>query len=108
MALTYNEERKLKQLIQLLTEEESIQAKHHMIDHYAVCRERDEKGRFLPNQVDDQLESTARELELRSIKLVKVRGSYGSYVVKDVKSDISEGIMILIISVMIVFTIFLF
>jgi hypothetical protein len=46
---------------------------------------RDEQGRFLPNPSGSRIEE---ELPLRSIRLVKVKGSYGTYLVKDWESYI--------------------
>ena len=43
-------------------------------------RLRDEQGRFLPNESRSEKKE---ELPSRSIRLVKVKGTYGTYLVKD-------------------------
>jgi hypothetical protein len=78
--LTMTEQERLIRILELLKEEQSI---HKGLD--VSVRQRDVQGRFLPN------ESASRNREespLRSIRLVRVKGSYGTYLVKDWESYI--------------------
>jgi hypothetical protein len=73
--LTMEEQQKLKRILELLDEKEVRTSK---ID--VSGRLRDEKGRFRPSS-DRQVEESKYESG-REIKLVKVKGTYGTYRVK--------------------------
>jgi hypothetical protein len=74
--LTMEEQQKLKKLLELLYDEKG--ERNSSID--VSGRLRDEKGRFRPSS-DRQVEESKYESG-REIKLVKVKGSYGTYLVK--------------------------
>jgi hypothetical protein len=73
--LTVEEQQKLKKILELLNEKE---VRNSSID--VSGRLRDEKGRFRPSS-DRQVEESKYETG-REIKLIKVKGSYGTYLVK--------------------------
>lgn len=70
--LTMEERKKFQKLLEMISEDDQ---KGPDVSN----RLRDPEGRFLPNPSESQEE----ESHLRSIRLVKVRGSYGTYLVKD-------------------------
>jgi hypothetical protein len=74
------EQERLIRILELLKEDQSI---HKGLD--ISDRQRDVQGRFLPNE---SALRTREELSLRSIRLVRVKGSYGTYLVKDWESYI--------------------
>ncbi|MGM7723752.1 hypothetical protein [Metabacillus sp. Hm71] len=47
-------------------------------------RQRDSQGRFLPKESQSEIKEESRSRSDRMIKVVKVKGSYNSYLVKDV------------------------
>lgn len=79
--LTINEKKKLKKIAELLNDQKSNPGRRKFnID--ITNRLRDKKGRFLPNHES----STRKESQLnldRPIKLMKVKDSYGTYVIKE-------------------------
>ena len=74
--MSMNERQRLIKILELLNEEEEIEQRKIDVSD----RLRDQQGRFLPSQSESK---TKEELHSRSIKLVKVKGSYGTYVVKE-------------------------
>ncbi|KIL71974.1 hypothetical protein [Bacillus badius] len=72
--LTIEERRQLKNLLELLNEEEETVNNRDVSN-----RSRDEKGRFLPKEELVLEESPSHSA--RKIKLVKMKGTYGSYFV---------------------------
>jgi hypothetical protein len=89
--LTLQEKQIIRALAQALQEEQRVNLAFHE-------RLRDENGRFLPK---DQLEELPSELdeeyEERNFKLVKIKGSYGSYEVKEDYLKASEIILFTIV-----------
>jgi hypothetical protein len=89
--LTPHETEKLRMILEILKEDSMYSRKQVDVSH----RSRDERGRFLPNDFNKQGELL---LELsdddppRQFKLVKVEGTYGTYVVKE-KMKISDVLM---------------
>jgi hypothetical protein len=89
--LTPHETEKLRMILELLKEDSMYSRKQVDVSH----RSRDERGRFLPNDFNKQGELL---LELsdddppRQFKLVKVEGTYGTYIVKE-KMKISDVLM---------------
>src|SRR5216117_77875 len=73
--ISMNERQRLIKILELLNEEETVQKKVVVSN-----RLRDEQGRFRPNQLESK---TKEELPLRSIKVVKVKGTYGTYLIKE-------------------------
>lgn len=73
--ISAEERKRLIKILEILNEEEIVQKKIDVSD-----RLRDEQGRFLPNQSESEIKE---ELPLRSIKLVKVKGTYGTFKVKE-------------------------
>lgn len=73
--LTAKEKQKLKQILELLDEKE---VKTIKID--VSGRLRDEKGRF--RSKSERQEEASKYASSRKIKLVKVKGSYGTYLVQ--------------------------
>ena len=73
--ISMNERQRLIKILELLNEEETVQKKIDVSN-----RLRDEQGRFRPNQSESK---TKEELPLRSIKVVKVKGTYGTYLIKE-------------------------
>ena len=73
--ISAEERTRLIKILERLNEEEIVQKKIDVSD-----RLRDEQGRFLPNQSESEIKE---ELPLRSIKLVKVKGTYGTFKVKE-------------------------
>ena len=71
--LSIDEQQKLQKLLGMISED--IQKGPDVSN-----RLRDQEGKFLPNPSESQEEE---EFRLRSIRLVKVRGSYGTYLVRD-------------------------
>lgn len=87
--LTINERAKLKEILKFISDEKPApKTSNRKISNIDVInRLRDEKGRFLPNhnqrsfiKEESQLESDRLD---KPIKLVKVKGSYGTYVIKE-------------------------
>ncbi|MED3553982.1 hypothetical protein [Cytobacillus praedii] len=78
--LSVEEQRKLLRLLAMMSEEDQEALK---TSPKVENRLRDQQGRFLPNE--SQLK-TKEEYHLRSIRLVKVKGTYGTYLVKDWES----------------------
>lgn len=66
-----------RQLLLLLEEEPSLKSVGPDVSN----RERDEKGRFLPDQRERKPVESRYE-SVREIKLIKVKGTYGTYKVK--------------------------
>lgn len=89
--LTINERAKLKEILKYISDEKPARKKsNRKISNIDVTnRSRDEKGRFLPNhesnpklliKEESQLESGKSD---KAIKLVKVKGTYGTYLIKE-------------------------
>lgn len=76
--LSIHEQDQLKRLLEIIGTEE-IEKREIQLD--VSQRLRDEKGRFLPSE--SPLNQTEEPLPGRSIKVVKVKGSYGTYVIKE-------------------------
>ncbi|HWK24887.1 MAG TPA: hypothetical protein VNS08_17880 [Ureibacillus sp.] len=74
--MSMNERQRLIKILELLNEEEEIEKRKIDVSN----RLRDQQGRFLPSQSESK---TKEESPSRSIKLVKVKGSYGTYMVKE-------------------------
>jgi hypothetical protein len=89
--MTPHEVEKLRMILEILKEDSVYHRPHIDVSH----RSRDEKGRFLPNDFNKQEELL---LELndddfpREIKIVKIKGTYGTYEVKE-KTKISDVLM---------------
>jgi hypothetical protein len=101
--LTPHETEKLRMILEILKEDSMYSRKQVDVSH----RSRDEKGRFLPNDFNKQGELL---LELsdddfpREIKIVKIKGTYGTYIVKE-KMKFSDIMVIggIVISLVIVY-----
>lgn len=78
--LSMGEIQKFQKVLEILSEENQ---KDIQTGPDVTNRLRDEKGRFLPNELQSE---TKEEYHLRSIRLVKVKGTYGTYLVKDWES----------------------
>lgn len=78
--LTWEEEKKLQRLLAMMPEEgyHSPEIPRTYLD--VSNRLRDQQGRFLPNESQSRIKE---EYPSRSIRLVKVKDSYGTYLVKD-------------------------
>jgi hypothetical protein len=66
-----------RQLLLLLEEDPSLKLAGPDVRN----RERDEKGRFLPDR-KERTPAASRYESVREIKLIKVKGTYGTYKVK--------------------------
>jgi hypothetical protein len=91
--LTPYETEKLRMILEILQEDSMYHRPQIDVSH----RTRDERGRFLPNDFNKQgellLDLSDDEDDLpRRYKLVKVEGTYGTYVVKE-KMKISDIMM---------------
>jgi hypothetical protein len=91
--LTTQEKEKLRMILEILKEDSMYHRPQIDVSH----RSRDERGRFLPNDFNKQgellLELNDNENDLpREFKLVKVEGTYGTYVVEE-KMKISDIMM---------------
>jgi hypothetical protein len=91
--LTPYETEKLRMILEILKEDSMYHRPQIDVSH----RSRDERGRFLPNDFNKQgellLELSDDEDDIpRSFKLVKVEGTYGTYVVKE-QMKISDVLM---------------
>lgn len=75
------ETQKLQRLLEVLSEDNQKDVQKQKLD--VSNRLRDERGRLLPHESKSE---TRVELPLRSIRLVKVKGTYGTYLVKDWES----------------------
>jgi hypothetical protein len=101
--MTPHEVEKLRMILEILKEDSMYHRPQIDVSH----RSRDEKGRFLPNDFNKQGELL---LELsdddfpREIKIVKIKGTYGTYEVKE-KMTISDVLMAggILLSVVIVY-----
>lgn len=75
--LSIEEQIKLKRILEMISEDnQKVVPNHPSVSE----RLRDEKGRFLPNESPSR---NKEEYPSRSIKVVKVKGTYGTYVVKE-------------------------
>jgi hypothetical protein len=73
--LSLQEQEKLKRIMELLIDQpQEVKSNIHVSN-----RLRDQEGRFLPNQS----KSPEKDWSLRSIRVIKVKGSYGTYLIKD-------------------------
>ncbi|WP_342047979.1 hypothetical protein [Bacillus sp. OTU530] len=89
--LTINEWVKLKGILKYISDEKSVRQKlkRRIFNIDVTNRLRDEKGRFLPNRESNLRSLIKEESPLESdesdkpIKLVKVKGSYGTYKIKE-------------------------
>jgi hypothetical protein len=102
--LTPHETEKLRMILEILTEDQDYNNRSRIdVSH----RSRDEKGRFLPNDFNKQeellLELSDKDVPPREFKLVKVEGTYGTYVVKE-KMKNSDFITVIGIVLSIVIT----
>lgn len=100
--LTIQEQEKMRRLMQLLDPEEAqSSSKRKTRTQVDVSeRKRDERGRF---STDSVMEGSPSELdEVRPIKLVRVKGSYNSYLVtrqflSNTEKDIMAAVCVLIV-----------
>jgi hypothetical protein len=103
--LTPHETEKLRMILEILTQDQDYNNRSRIdVSH----RSRDERGRFLPNDFNKQeellLELSDEDVPPREFKLVKVEGTYGTYVVKE-KMKFSDIMVIggIVISLVIVY-----
>jgi hypothetical protein len=93
--MTLHEVEKLRMILEILKEDPNY-CNRPQID--VSHRARDERGRFLPNDFNKQgelfleLSDNDEGETLRKIKLVKIKGTYGTYLVKE-KIKISDILM---------------
>ncbi|WP_307440737.1 hypothetical protein [Bacillus sp. V2I10] len=76
--LTFEQQMKLKELLNQLQDHPNAKSKEIDVSH----RLRDEKGRFLPNESSEIKEELPSRLD-RPRKVIKIQGSYNSYLIKD-------------------------
>jgi hypothetical protein len=90
--MTPHEVEKLRMILEILKEDSVYHRPQIDVSH----RSRDERGRFLPNDFNKQeellLELSDEDVPPREFKLVKVEGTYGTFVVKE-KIKISDIMM---------------
>jgi hypothetical protein len=90
--MTPHEVEKLRMILEILKEDSMYHRPQIDVSH----RSRDERGRFLPNYFNKQeellLELSDEDVPPREFKLVKVEGTYGTFVVKE-KIKISDIMM---------------
>jgi hypothetical protein len=90
--MTPHEVEKLRMILEILKEDSMYHRPQIDVSH----RSRDERGRFLPNDFNKQeellLELSDEDVPPREFKLVKVEGTYGTFVVKE-KIKISDIMM---------------
>jgi hypothetical protein len=70
------EERRQLERIAILLREEPISS------HKKKPRSRDDQGRYLPEPKPEESKSASVKPSVREIKLVRIKGSYGSFKVK--------------------------
>lgn len=69
-------------------------------------RERDEKGRFKANESSLVIEEVSQLKSDRDIKIVKVKGSYNSYLIKTVWLTESDADFLIVIGTFIILAVF--
>jgi hypothetical protein len=77
--LTYEEKEKLRELLNQLQENPNTRSKEIDVN----TRSRDEKGRFLPNESSSETREVYLSKSDKPKKIIKITGSYNSYVIKD-------------------------
>jgi hypothetical protein len=78
--LSVHEQDQLKKLLQIIETEET---ERKNIQSDVSRRLRDEKGRFLPNELRLQTKEELPSKSDRLVKIEKLKGSYNSYLIKD-------------------------
>jgi hypothetical protein len=95
--LTIQEQEKMKKILEVLNEEQSLKRKRRISE-----RSRDEQGKFLPES-PTRVES--KSYSDRLIKVVKAKGSYNTYLIKERLLTDSEKDILAAIGVIILFAI---
>jgi hypothetical protein len=114
--LTPREEEKLRMILEMLKEDPYYSRMYHRPRIDVSHRLRDEMGRFLPNDINQYTFGKQGELLLdlsdidedeppREIKLVKVEGTYGTYIVKE-KMKVSDVITLVCLVIILVISYF--
>src|SRR5690606_1658247 len=97
--LSMEEQAKLRKILSMISEDvpEKVSNGPNVSN-----RLRDQQGRFLPDKLKLR---NKEELPLRSIKVVKVKGTYGTYLIKDRIFDESAFHMLITLGTIAILTI---
>jgi hypothetical protein len=114
--LTPQEEERIRFLLETIYQDQLYNRMYYRPRIDVSHRLRDEKGRFLPNDINQYTFGRQGELLLdlsdidedeppREIKLVKVEGTYGTYIVKE-KMKVSDVITLVCLVIILVISYF--